>query len=274
MSKERVQKILSECGVASRREAEGLILQGRVKVNGHTVKLGDKAERTDVITVSGQRVSMPENKRYIMVYKPRGYVTTMNDEKDRKCVADLVTDIKERVYPVGRLDRDSEGLLLMTNDGDFANSIMHPAMHIPKIYRVTIRPGITEEQMEKFRNGMMLEGEKTKTAPAEISILSRDKLAEDGNGIPEERIVVEVVLYEGRNRQIRRMFEQLHIEVARLRRVAIGNVKLGMLAPAKWRELKDKEVQSLLKASGSAEIKKQSDGKKEAGSRDIHRSRR
>ena len=273
MSKERIQKLLSECGVASRRKAEDLIVQGKVKVNGHLAKLGDKADQhTDIITVSGQRIEMPEHKRYILLYKPRGYVTTLSDEKGRKCVADLVTGIKERVFPVGRLDRESEGLLLLTNDGEFANSIMHPAQHIPKIYRVTLRPGISDEQMELFRNGMMLEGETRKTAPAEITVVTREKHEDETDA---ERVVVEITLYEGRNRQIRRMFEQMNIEVARLRRTAIGNVKLGMLASGKWRELEKKEVESLLRAAETP-VKDNKRGARSKGeaAHDIHRSRR
>lgn len=248
MSELRLQKLLSECGVASRRKAEELIQQGRVKVNGHPVGLGDKADlRRDIVTVDGKRIAQPERMRYLMVYKPRGYVTTMNDERGRKCIAELTSDVGDRVFPIGRLDRDSEGLLLLTNDGDFANAIIHPARHIPKVYRVTLRPGPTDEQMERFRSGMLLEGEKVKTAPADIMIVSGDT----ENPGDSQRVIAEVVLYEGRNRQIRRMFEQMNIEVARLRRVAIGNVKLGMLSPGKWRELEPREVQQLRQAASA-----------------------
>jgi 23S rRNA pseudouridine2605 synthase len=238
----RLQKLLSECGVASRRKAEEMILQGRVKINGHPTRLGDKANpKTDIVTVDRKRIYLPERLIYIMLHKPRGYVTTMNDERGRKCVADLVQDVGMRLFPIGRLDRDSEGLLILTNDGDFANSIIHPARRIPKVYRVTLRPQPTDKQLQQFREGMYLEGEKTKTAPAEINIISGEK----PDGSRSERVVAEVILYEGRNRQIRRMFESMDIEVARLRRIAIGSVKLGMLQPGKWRELEPKEVQSL-----------------------------
>ena len=246
MSDIRLQKLLSECGVASRRKAEEMISQGRVKVNGRPAGIGDKANlRRDIVTVDGRRISLPERLRYIMLNKPRGYVTTMNDEQGRKCVAELTEDAGDRVFPVGRLDRDSEGLLLLTNDGEFANTVIHPARHIPKVYRVTLRPAPTDEQLELFRNGMMLEGEKIKTAPADIVIISGEK----PDGSRSERVVAEVVLYEGRNRQIRRMFDAMKIEVARLRRVAIGNVKLGMLAIGKWRELDPREVASLKSAA-------------------------
>ena len=254
MSEIRLQKLLSECGVASRRKAEELILRGKVKVNGHVAGLGDKADlRRDLVTVGGKRIVLPARKRYVMLYKPRGYVTTLNDERGRKCVAELVADAGDRLFPVGRLDRDSEGLLLLTNDGDFANAVIHPVSHVPKVYRVTIRPGISETQLEQFASGMLLEGESRPTAPADITVLSRERLSEGDASRPErpedERVMVEVTLYEGRNRQIRRMFEQMGIEVARLRRVALGPVKLGMLSPGKWRELEPREVQALLQAS-------------------------
>lgn len=260
MSEIRLQKLLSECGVASRRKAEELIVRGKVKVNGHVAGLGDKADpHKDIVTVGGRRIALPARKRYIMLYKPRGYVTTLNDEMGRKCVAELVADAGDRLFPVGRLDRDSEGLLLLTNDGDFANAIIHPVSHVPKVYRVTIRPGISDEQLRQFASGILLEGESRPTAPADIVVLSRERLQE-GTGsreredsLPEqtgdERVIVEVTLYEGRNRQIRRMFEQMGIEVARLRRVALGQVKLGMLSPGKWRELEPREVQALMQAA-------------------------
>ncbi|HOB35904.1 MAG TPA: pseudouridine synthase [Candidatus Avimonas sp.] len=242
----RLQKLLSECGVASRRKAEEMIIEGRVKLNGRTAGLGDKADpKRDIVTVDGERVRPPERFVYIMLNKPRGYVTTMKDEKGRKCVADLVSDAGARLFPVGRLDRDSEGLLILTNDGEFANSVIHPSKHVPKTYRATLKPQPTDEQLELFRQGMYLEGEDTKTAPAEIRIVS----GENTDGTRSERVVAEVVLHEGRNRQIRRMFESMDIEVARLRRIAIGQVRLGGLKPGKWRELEPAEVRSLLKAA-------------------------
>lgn len=249
MNEIRLQKLLSECGVASRRSAEELIRRGKVKVNGHVAGIGDKVDpHKDIVTVSGKRVERPDRLRTLMLYKPRGYVTTLSDEHGRKCVAELVANAGGRLYPVGRLDKDSEGLLLLTNDGDFANAVIHPKSHLPKVYRATLRPEPTDEQLDRFRAGMLLEGETRPTAPAEIRLIERGNLspaaAADG------RVLAEIVLYEGRNRQIRRMFEQMHIEVARLRRVAIGPVKLGMLAPGKWRELKPHEVQSLLAAAG------------------------
>lgn len=237
-NRERLQKILSEYGIASRRKAEELIAQGKVKVNGRVAQLGDKADPwSDVIQVSGKRLPRPQDPIYVMLHKPRGYVTTMQDELGRKCVADLVRDIRVRIYPIGRLDKDSEGLLLMTNDGDFANAILHPAHHIPKYYRVTLRGEVTDEVLTAFREGMMLDGQKT--APADIEIIQQEP----------ERTVVFITLYEGRNRQIRRMCEQLGLEVARLKRTAIGPVKLGMLPLGQWRFLEPREVRDLVMAS-------------------------
>lgn len=233
----RLQKMLADCGVASRRKSEELIRAGSVKVNGVVAEIGDKVNPyKDKVMVNGRRVTAnakPKN-RYIMLNKPRGYVTTMSDERGRKCVAELVADIPERVYPVGRLDRDSEGMLLFTNDGDFANKIMHPKKDIYKVYRVTVRPAVTDEMIEEFETGMMLDGRKT--APAEVRVISRQ----------EGRVVLEILLREGRNRQIRRMCEMLGLEVARLRRVAIGQVKLGMLKKGDWRDLTPEEVKKLM----------------------------
>lgn len=238
---ERLQKYLAECGVASRRKSEELIAQGRVRVNGTQAKIGDSVRPyKDVITVNGKRVKKEKQLRYLMLHKPRGYVSTMQDEMGRRCVAQLVADVPERVYPVGRLDRNSEGLLFLTNDGSFANAMMHPKHHIAKAYRVTVRPGMTQKQLEKFREGILLDGRMT--APAEISILEEK----------EDRMVVEIILYEGRNRQIRRMLESMEIEAMRLQRKSVGGVKLGMLPQGKYRELTEQEVRSLMRTAGAA----------------------
>ncbi len=232
----RLQKMLADCAVASRRKSEELINAGSVKVNGKIARIGDKVDPyKDKVFVNGKRVTAaakPKH-RYIMLHKPRGYITTMNDERGRRCVAQLVEDIPERVYPVGRLDKNSEGMLLFTNDGEFANLITHPKKDIYKVYRVTVRPGITEEQIVTFETGMMLDGRKT--APAEVRVVKRE----------EGRTVLEIVLREGRNRQIRRMCEMLGLEVARLKRVAIGQVKLGMLKQGDWRDLTPEEIKKL-----------------------------
>ena len=238
-NKVRLQKILADCAIASRRKAEDLIRNGSVKVNGKIANIGDKADpNKDKIYVNGKRLTAGTSKEkyYIMLHKPRGYITTMRDEMGRKCVAELVRDFHARVYPVGRLDRESEGLLLMTNDGEFANKVTHPSQHVYKVYRVTVRPSIDEEQLAQFRDGMVIEGRKT--APAEVHVVQRQ----------EGRVVLEIILREGRNRQIRKMCEALGLEVARLKRTAIGQVKLGMLPQGKWRELSRDEIRRLTAA--------------------------
>lgn len=235
MAEERLQKYLSECSVASRRKSEELIREGKVKINGKIAEIGDKViPGKDIVTVNGKKVSVVKDKYYIMLNKPRGYVTTMSDELGRKCVAELVSDVGAVVYPVGRLDRDSEGLLLMTNDGEFANSVMHPRKHISKTYRVTVRSNINDSQVERLENGILLDGKMT--LPSEVHILEKSA----------ERSVFEITIYEGRNRQIRKMCEDVSLEVIRLKRNSVGPVKLGMLQPGKWRELTDDEVRKLV----------------------------
>ena len=212
----RLQKFISQCGIASRRKAEELIVQGKVKINGKTAELGDKVTAADKVYISGKRVVMPKAKyRYIMLNKPRGYITTMSDERGRKCVAELVQNVGERVYPIGRLDKDSEGMLVFTNDGEFANKVMHPRNSVYKYYRVTVRPDITEEQLIKLETGVELDG--VKTAPAIVHVVHKEP----------GRVVV-------------------GLEVARLRRTQIGGVKMGMLKQGDWRDLTEKEVKNLL----------------------------
>lgn len=236
----RIQKILADAGYCSRRKAEALIEQGRVKRNGRPVKLGDKALPKDLITVDGERIAVPRKKnlRYIMLHKPRGYVTTVSDELDRRCVMDLLDDVPERVYPIGRLDRNSEGLLLLTNDGNFANGIMHPSRHVTKTYRVTVRPSITEEQLVQLADGVVLDGKKT--LPATVVVMTNEP----------GRVVLQMTIKEGRNRQIRRMCEAVGLEVARLRRTSIGPLKLGMLKPGTWRDLTPEELRAIRNAIG------------------------
>lgn len=235
----RLQKYLSMCAVASRRKSEELIAQGKVKINGKVAQIGDKVSpKRDTVTVSGKKVAAHRSKVYIMLHKPRGFITTMDDEMGRKCVAELVSDVGERVYPVGRLDKDSEGLLLLTNDGEFTNHMTHPSKHIPKTYRVTVRPDVTDDMLTTFSAGMEIDGRMT--APADAHIIEKQ----------DNRVVLEIVLYEGRNRQIRKMCEALGLEVARLKRTSMGSLKLGMLPPGKWRELTEDEVHKLMVSSG------------------------
>lgn len=240
MAEIRIQKFLADAGYCSRRKAETLIETGHVRKNGRPVKLGDKTSYKDLITVDGEKVIMPRKKsfRYIMLNKPRGYVTTVSDELDRRCVMDLLDDVEERVYPIGRLDRNSEGLLLLTNDGRFANDIMHPSRHITKTYRVTVRPSVDEEQLARMASGIVLDGKKT--LPANIVVLNNE----------QGRVVLQITIKEGRNRQIRRMCEAVGLEVARLRRTSIGPVKLGMLKPGTWRELTPEELRAIRNAIG------------------------
>lgn len=240
MAQIRIQKLLADAGYCSRRKAEELIRQGRVQRNGRPVGLGDKADPRDVLTVDGQRVDVPKKKnlRYIMLHKPRGYVTTVSDELERRCVMDLLEDVEERVYPIGRLDRNSEGLLLLTNDGSFANGIMHPSRHVSKTYRVTVRPSVTEEQLTELAAGIVLDGKKT--LPAAVAVLTNEP----------GRVVLQITIKEGRNRQIRRMCEAVGLEVARLRRTSVGPLKLGMLAPGKWRDLTPEELRAIRNAIG------------------------
>lgn len=239
MEKIRIQKIMSDSGVCSRRKAEEYISEGRVKVNGRPCKLGDKAlAGKDIITLDGEKIYVAKKRQlyYIMLHKPRGYVTTMSDELDRKCVTELLTKVPERVYPIGRLDKNSEGLLLFTNDGNFANDIMHPSRHVAKTYRVTVRPDINDEQLIKLASGVEIDGIMTQ----ECSVVVLDK--------QPGRVVLQMTIHEGRNRQIRKMCEAVGLEVARLKRTAIGPIKLGMLKPGEYRELKPDELRALRNA--------------------------
>lgn len=214
MAQQRIQKVLSDQGVCSRRAAEKLIDEGRVKVNGHPVTLGDKMDPDfDKVSIDGKNVRVVRKRQYIylMLNKPRGYLTTASDERGRKTVMDLLTGLDRRVYPVGRLDKDSEGLLLLTDDGAFANLLTHPSGGVGKLYRVTVRPRATEEQVVQMASGVVLD-DGVKTRPAVIHVVT------DEPG----RTVMEITLHEGRNRQIRRMCEAVGLEVIRLKRTAEG----------------------------------------------------
>lgn len=233
----RIQKVLSDNGILSRRKAEEYIKQGRIQVNGRPAQIGNPVNPSrDVIAIDGQRVKLTAktDKYYIMLNKPRGYVTTMADELGRKCTAELCEDVPVKVYPIGRLDKDSEGLLLLTNDGNFANTIMHPRYKIGKTYCVTVRPDITEDQLIKLSTGVIID-ENIKTQPAQVHVLEKQ----------EGRVVLQVTISEGRNRQVRKMCEAVGLEVARLKRTSIGPIKLGMLKPGTWRELSAQELAAL-----------------------------
>ncbi len=230
----RLQKFLSESGVASRRKAEELIEAGKVKVNGHIVALGTKVDpKRDKVTVRGKTVVATREKMYIMLHKPRGYVTTLSDENGRKCVSDLVKDVPVRVFPVGRLDMNSEGLLIMTNDGEFANKLTHPSSHVNKTYRVTVNGEVDDEKLVKLSEGILIDG--VKTLPCDCFVAERKA----------DRTVLIFILQEGRNRQIRKMCEAVSLEVLRLKRTEIAGVKLGMLKRGAWRELNEREMRHL-----------------------------
>lgn len=241
----RLQKFMAECGVASRRKSEELIEMGKVKVNGHIAYIGDKVNpKKDIVTVRGKKINKVDRMYYIMLNKPRGYVTTVSDELGRKTVMDLV-DVKARVYPVGRLDKDSEGLLILTNDGSFANALTHPKHNYAKVYRVTVRPSVTDEILEKLRNGIEIDGKKT--APCDVNVITEE----------EGRVVLEFILREGRNRQIRKMCDAVNLQVARLKRISIGPIKLGMLQTGKSRELTDNEIKKLLRSANPSDNSEQ-----------------
>lgn len=241
----RLQKIIAESGFCSRRKAEELIAQRRVKVNGRPASIGQKADpNRDRITVDGELLDTRTRDElvYYMLYKPRGYLTAMSDDRGRKCVSALVEGLPYRVFPVGRLDLNSEGLLLFTNDGDFANDMAHPSRQVPKTYRVTVRGAVSGEQLARLTEGVELDG--VLAVPAEVRVA----VEEPG------RTVLIITITEGRNREIRRMCEAVNLEVARLKRLAIGPVRLGMLRPGELRELTPDELAALkrLAAKGAA----------------------
>ena len=232
----RIQKYVADCGLMSRRKAEEEIAAGRIKVNGERVEQGRKIlPGIDRVEYLGKPVEQSHGTHNvdIMLNKPRGYVTTMRDEKGRKCVASLVEDVGCRVYPCGRLDLESEGLLLMTNDGELANKLMHPSHHIPKLYTVKVKGQVTEQQLRALNRPMVIDGYETQ--PAIAKILS----------MKEEATAIGITLFEGRNRQIRKMCEQLDLTVLSLRRVAIGTITLGNLKAGCWKRLTRAQVEYL-----------------------------
>lgn len=231
---ERIQKLISAAGLMSRRAAETLIADGRVKINGHTAAVGEKADPvTDTILVDGKPLPESGDKVYIMLNKPRGYVTTMSDEKGRKCIPELMEELPERVYPCGRLDMESEGLLLLTNDGTVADKLMHPRNHLEKIYHVKVRTEIAPEVITRLNEPMVIDGYKIK--PVTVALIAK----KDG------ATTLRFTLSEGRNRQIRKMCEQVGLEVMRLRRIAVGELNIGTLRPGQWRFLNHSETEYL-----------------------------
>lgn len=230
---ERLQKILSACGIASRRAAEGYITAGRVTVNGQVAGLGDKADpERDEIRVDGRPVRREEQRTYVLLHKPRGYVTTLSDEKGRKTVAQLVEGCGARVWPVGRLDLDSEGLLLLTDDGDLTHRLIHPSHEVEKEYRVWVQ-GDAEGALPVLTGPMTLDG--VPLRQAKVKIIGRHG----------EETVLSFLIHEGKNRQIRRMCAMAGLEVRRLRRIREGPIRLGDLPPGTWRNLTEEEVSAL-----------------------------
>ena len=235
---ERLQKILSARGIASRRAAEQMILDGRVTCNGTVCKLGESADpEKDQILVDGKPLPIQGGHVYIMLNKPRGYVTTLSDEKGRKNAAQLVSDCGQRVYPVGRLDMDSEGLLIFTNDGELANHLMHPKHEINKTYEVRVT-GYTLSGLDNLKRPIVLDGYKIK--PPQVLCVRREQ-------DEKNTAILQVAIHEGRNRQVRRMCAAAGMEVRRLKRISEGNLKIGTLAAGKWRYLTEEEVAELKK---------------------------
>jgi len=241
---QRLQKILSAAGVASRRLSEELIRMGRVTVNGAVVtELGTKADpETDDIRVDGRRVKTRQKRRYILLYKPRGYVTTRSDPQGRRTVMDLLKSVKEYVYPVGRLDYDSEGLLLLTNDGELAARLTHPRHEVQRVYEAKVRGVPDAHALERLTKGVTVEGRRT--APARLALKSRPSSADVAYSI------VEIAIHEGRNRQVRQMFDAVGHPVMRLKRVRIGPIEDPDLPPGHWRELVPAELARLRRAAG------------------------
>lgn len=230
----RLQKYLAEANVASRRKAEEIILEGRVCVNGEKItELGTKVDSDrDIVTVDNKKVEISEKMVYIILNKPEGCVTTVKDQFNRKSVIDYVKDIKERIYPVGRLDFDTSGLLILTNDGDLTYKLTHPKHNVEKTYIALVDREPSDEDMDRFRKGLLIDDRKT--APAKIRIIKNGKTP-----------ILEIKIYEGRNRQVRKMCAEINCNVLKLKRVATGTLKLGSLEKGKYRYLNDEEIKYL-----------------------------
>jgi len=242
---ERLQKYMARAGVASRRRCEELITSGMVKINGKVVsKLGVKVDPTrDRIQVGGETLFLSPQKYYILVYKPRGYITTMSDEKGRKKVTDLLKGITGRVYPVGRLDYDSEGLLLLTNDGDLTYALTHPGHRVPKTYLVRVAGVPESAKLEQMARGLLLDD--GPTAPAKVRLTGQ----REGNAL------LEITIFEGRNRQVRRMCEHIGHPVLRLKRIRFGALGIEGLRPGQYRHLTSEEVNRLKEKAGLGQNK-------------------
>ncbi|MDD5285895.1 MAG: pseudouridine synthase [Desulfuromonadaceae bacterium] len=250
---ERLQKIISAAGITSRRASEELILNGEVTVNGVVVsELGSKADPDkDVITVSGKQLRVSEKRVYILLNKPTGYITALKDSQGRKLVTDLLNGVPERVYPVGRLDYNTEGLLLLTNDGEWANRLMHPRHEVEKEYHVRVRGKIVDQQLRLMADGIELED--GKTAPAVVSLIKDGELND----------WISVAIHEGRNRQVRRMCEAVSLSVVRLKRIRYGTLSIGTLKSGQFRYLSEAEARELIDGPQKTAAGKIASGSKE-----------
>ncbi|MBQ8302223.1 MAG: rRNA pseudouridine synthase [Clostridia bacterium] len=239
MEKQRLQKFIADAGLMSRRAAESEIERGNFSVNGHLATIGMKIDpASDVVTYKGKRIRYEKKKyTYIMLNKPRGYLSSTADDRGRKCVTDLLTGVDARVYPVGRLDMISEGMILLTDDGELKNRLTHPSHTIPKVYRVKVAGEVSDAQFAILTSPLEIDGYKIKP----VDVVKTD---EDESGT-----VLKFTLFEGRNRQIRKMCEAADLTVKRLSRVSIGNLKLDGLPVGKWRNLEQSEVDYLYKAT-------------------------
>ena len=230
----RLNKYIAQAGIASRRKADELIASGNVKINGLVVReLGTDVKEGDVVEVNGKRIEPAEKKVYVVLNKPLGYVTTSSDDKDRATVLDLVADIPERVFPVGRLDYNTSGLLIMTNDGDLAYRLTHPKHHVYKTYRALVQGVLSRERIAKLRKGVDIGG--FVTSPAQVQVIKQG----------ERSAIVEIKIYEGKNRQVRKMFAAVGNKVNALERIAIGEIKLGRMKEGHYRKLTREEIEYL-----------------------------
>lgn len=233
--KQRLQKLISAAGMASRRRSEELIKMGKVTVNGIPASLGDSADpETDIICVDGRLLAEPAERTYIMLYKPRGYVTTLKDEKNRRCVSELVRDVGVRLYPVGRLDMYSEGLLIMTDDGEFANRLMHPSSQTDKTYHAWVKDACSETALKVLRSPLVID--EHRISPAEVKVIRSGK----------DYTQLSIRIHEGRNRQIRKMCDCAGLKLTKLKRISEGSLSIGALKPGHWRYLTEDELQDLL----------------------------
>ena len=232
----RLQKYMAMCGVAARRKCEEIIASGRVAINGEVIsQMGAQVEEGDRVTLDGQLITPEARKRYILYHKPAGEVTTVSDDKGRETVMDRFAGMDVRLYPVGRLDYDSEGLLLLTNDGELAQRLTHPSCEVDKTYLARVSGNPSGEALERLRRGVFMEGDERRTYPADVRVVRDESLYSD----------VLVTIHEGRNRQVRRMFDAVGHRVLLLRRVRFGPLELGALRRGEWRELTEDEIARL-----------------------------